>query len=85
MELGGGTSSVKPVDINPERVELHDTNNSELSVSTTSVSMLPHLEATDAERVLNEEKKKRRETRKLKREARGKKEQQQLDEKKARN
>jgi hypothetical protein len=86
MEPEGGTSGVKPVDINSERVELHDTDSSELSVSTASVSMLPHLEATDAERVLNEEEKKKgRETRKLKREAREKKkEQQRLDEKKAR-
>jgi cation transport ATPase len=87
MEPRGGTSGVKQVDVDPEQVELHDTDNSELSVSTTSVSMLPHLEATDAERVLNEEeKKKRREARKLKREAREKKkkEQQRLEEKKAR-
>jgi hypothetical protein len=74
MEPGGGTSGVKPVDVDPERVELHDTKSSELSVSTASVSTLLHLEATDAERVLNEEeKKKRREARKLKREAREKK------------
>jgi Fe2+ transport system protein B len=55
-------------------------------VSTASVSTLPHLEVTDAKRILNEEeKKKRREVRKLKREAREKKkEQQRLDEKKAR-
>jgi uncharacterized protein YjaG (DUF416 family) len=58
MEPGGGTSGVKQVDVDPERVELHDTDNSELSVSTASVSTLPHLEATDAERVLNEEEKK---------------------------
>jgi uncharacterized protein YjaG (DUF416 family) len=64
---------VKPVNVNSEQVELHDTDSSELSVSTTSVSTLPHLEATDDERVLNEEeKKKRREARKLKREAREK-------------
>jgi hypothetical protein len=73
MEPGGGTSGVKSVDIDSERVELHDTDSSELSVSTSSVSTLPHLEAIDAERVLNEEeKKKRRETRKLKREVREK-------------
>jgi hypothetical protein len=76
MELEEGPSGVKPVDVDPERVKLHDTDNSELSVSTASVSTLPHLEATDAERVLNEEEKKnRREARKLKREAREKKEQ----------
>jgi hypothetical protein len=73
MEPGGGTSSVKEVDVDPKRVELHDIDSSELNVSTTSVFMLPHLEATDAERVLNEEEKKmRREARKLKREAREK-------------
>jgi uncharacterized protein YjaG (DUF416 family) len=55
MEPGGGTSGVKPMNVDPERVELHDTDSSELSVSTVSVSTLPHLEATDAERVLNEE------------------------------
>jgi hypothetical protein len=84
MKPRGGTSGVKPVDVDPERVKLHDIDSSKLSMSTTSVSMLPHLEATDAERVLNEEEKKKREARKLKREAREKKEQQRLDEKKAR-
>jgi hypothetical protein len=74
-------SGSKPVEINLELVGLHDTDSSELSVSTASVSMLPHLEAIDAERVLDEEeKKKRREARKLKREARKKKEQQRLEE-----
>jgi hypothetical protein len=82
MEPGGGISSVKPMDVDPKRVKLHNTNNSELSVSTASVSTLPHLEATDAERILNEEEKKeqhrleekkaRKEERKLKREARRK-------------
>jgi hypothetical protein len=85
MEPRGGTSDVNPVDVDLERVELHDTNSSELSMLTVSVSTLPHLEATDTERVLNdEEKKKRREARKLKRKGREKKEQHQLDEKKAR-
>jgi uncharacterized protein YjaG (DUF416 family) len=60
MEPGGGTSGVKPVDVDPELVELPDTDSSELSVSTTSVYTLPHLEATDAKRVLNEEEKKKR-------------------------
>jgi hypothetical protein len=58
MEPEGGTSGVKPVDVDPERVELHDIDSSKLSVSTASVSMLPHLEATIAKRVLNEEEKK---------------------------
>jgi predicted GIY-YIG superfamily endonuclease len=48
---------VKPVDVDLERVELHNTDRNELSVSTASVSMLLHLEATDAERALNEEEK----------------------------
>jgi hypothetical protein len=74
------------MEISPELVGLHDTNNSELCVLTASVSTLPHLEATNAKRVLNEEKKKkRREAIKLKREAREKKkEEQRLEEKKAR-
>jgi hypothetical protein len=58
MEAGGGTSGLKPMEISLELVGLHDIDNSELSMSTTSVSMLPHLEATNAERVLNEEEKK---------------------------
>jgi hypothetical protein len=62
---------VKPVDVDPERVELHDTDSNELSMSIASVSTLPHLEAIDAERVLNEEEKKaRKEARRLKREER---------------
>ena len=55
---------------------------SELSTSTASNTMLPHLEATDAERALNDdERRKRKEARKLKREAREKKkkEQQRLE------
>ena len=46
MEAGGGTSSVKRVDV--------DMDSSELSVSTTSSTTLPHLEATDAERALDD-------------------------------
>ena len=69
MELGGGTNSVKRVDV--------DTDNSELSTSTTSNTTLPHLEATDAEGALNEnERSRRKEERKLKREAREKKKEQ---------
>ena len=68
---------MKLVDVNPKRVDLHNTNSSELSVSTASNTMLPHLEATDAKRALNEdERRKRKEARKLKREAREKKKQQ---------
>ena len=67
---------MKWVDIN--------TDNSELSASTTSNTMLPHLEATNAEGALNENKRRRKEERKLKREAREKKEEQRLEEKKQR-
>ena len=86
MEPGGGTSGVKPVDVDLERVDLHDTNNNELSVLAASNTMLPHLEATNAERALNDDRRrKRKEARKLKREAREKKkEQQQLEYKKQR-
>jgi hypothetical protein len=55
-----GTSSVKPVDVDPERVELHDIGSSELSASTVSNSTLPQLEATNAERAQNEEERRRR-------------------------
>ena len=44
-----------------------DMDNSELSASTASNTMLPHLEATNAERALNDdERRKRKEVRKLK-------------------
>ena len=62
---------MKPVDVDLERVDLHDTDSSELSVLTTINTTLPHLEATDAERALNDnERRRRKEARKLKREAR---------------
>jgi len=65
---------VKPVDVNPKQVDLHDTDNSELSMSTASNTTLPHLEATDAERALNDDdRRKWKEARKLKREVREKK------------
>ena len=70
MKPGGGTSGVKPGYV--------DMDSSELSVSTASNTTLPHLEATDAERALNEnERRRRKERRKLKREAREKKKEQQ--------
>ena len=67
---------MKPVDI--------DTDNSELSASTASNTTLLHLEATNAERALNDNERRRmKEARKLKREAReNKKEEQRLEEKK---
>ena len=43
---------MKPVDV--------DTDNSELSVSTASNTTLPHLEATDAERALNDNERRRK-------------------------
>ena len=46
---------MKPINIDPEDVGLHDTNSGELSSSTMSNSMLPQLEATDAEKAQNEE------------------------------
>ena len=58
MEPGEGTSGVKPVDV--------DTDSSKLSASTASNTMLPHLEATDAERALNDNERRRKEARKLK-------------------
>ena len=65
---------MKPVDVDPERVELHDIDSSELSASTTSNTTLPYLEATNAEKAHNdEERRKRKEARKAKREAREKK------------
>ena len=51
---------MKPVDVDLERVELHDTDSSELNVSTASNTTLPHLEATDAEGALNENERRRR-------------------------
>ena len=55
-----------------------DTNSSELSASTVRNITLPHLEATDVERALNDnERRRRKEARKLKREAREKKKEQQ--------
>ena len=77
MEAGGRTGSVKRVDV--------DTDSSELSTSTASNTTLPHLEATDAERALNgNERRRRKKARKLKREAREKKEEQRLEEMKQR-
>ena len=63
-----------------------DTDSSELSASTASNTMLPHLEAIDAKGALNENaRRKRKEARKLKREAREKKkEEHRLEDKKQR-
>ena len=66
-----------------KRVDV-DTDSSKLSASISSNTMLPHLEATDAEGALNENERRRKEERMLKREAREKKEEQRLEEKKQR-
>ena len=69
---GGGSGVVKPINVDPKDVGLHDTDNSELSTSTVNNSTLQQLEATDAEKAQNEEERRRRRraTRKEKREAR---------------
>ena len=86
MEPREGSGVVKPINVDLEDIGLHDTNSSELSASIASNSMLPQLEATDAEKAQNEEERRKRAARKEKREAREKKkkEQQRLEEKKAR-
>ena len=74
MEPGGGSGVVMPINVDRKDVGLHDTDSSELSASTASNSMLPHLEATDAEKAQNEEERRRRKAaKKEKREAREKK------------
>ena len=73
MEPRGGSGVVKPINVDPGDVGLHDTDSSELSASTTSNSTLPQLEATDAKKAQNEEERRRRVARKEKREAREKK------------
>ena len=60
MEHGGGSGVVKPINVDPEDVGLHDTDSSELSASTASNSMLPQLEATDVEKTQNEEERKKK-------------------------
>ena len=60
MEPRGGSGVVKPINVDSKDVGLHDTNSSELSTSTTSNSMLPQLEATDAKKAQNEEERRRR-------------------------
>ena len=78
MEPGGGSGVVKPINVDPKDIGLHDTDSSELSASTTSNSTLPQLEATDAEKAQNEEERRRRRAaRKEKREERDKKKKEQ--------
>ena len=65
-----------------KRVDVN-TDCSKLSPSTASNTTLPHLEATDAERALDDnERRRRKEARNLKREAREKKDERRLEEKK---
>ena len=54
MEPEGGSGVVKPINIDPEDVGLHDIDSSELSPSIARNTMLPHPEATDAKGALNE-------------------------------
>ena len=61
MELEGGSGVVKPINVDPEDVGLHDTDSSELSASTASNSTLPQLEATDVKKAQNEEERKKEE------------------------
>ena len=60
MEPGEGSGVVKPINIDPKDVGLHDTNSSELSASIASNSMLLQLEATDVENAQNKEERGRR-------------------------
>ena len=70
---------MKPIDVDLEDVDLHDTDNSELIASTASNTTLLQLEATNVEKALNdEERRKRKAARKAKREARKKKRRQQM-------
>ena len=50
MEPKGGSGVVKPINVDPEDIGLHDTDSRELSASTARNSMLLQLEATDAEK-----------------------------------
>ena len=69
---------MKPIDVDPEDVGLYDTDSSEFSASIASNTTLPQLEATDVEKALNdEERRKRKAARKAKREAREKKKKEQ--------
>ena len=87
MEPEGGSSGVKPMDVDPKDLGFHKIDSSELSTSTASNTTLPQLEVIDAEKAQNEEERKRRKaTKKAKREVREKKkkEQQRLENKKQR-
>ena len=66
---------MKPINVDPEDVGLHDTDSSELSISIASNSTLPQLEATDAEKAQNEEERRRRRAARRKRREARKKEQ----------
>ena len=51
MEPGGGSDVVKPINVAPKDVGLHDTDSSELSASTANNSTLLQLEANDAKKL----------------------------------
>ena len=51
---------MKPINVDPKDVGLHDTNCNELSTSTASNSTLSQLEATDAKKAQNEDERRRR-------------------------
>ena len=59
MEPRGGSDVMKPINVDPKDVGLHDTDSSELSASTASNSTLLQLEATDAEKSQNKEERRR--------------------------
>ena len=61
MEPRGGSGVVKPINVDPKDVGLHDTDNSEHSTSIASNSTLPQLEATDVKKAQNEEERKKEE------------------------
>ena len=50
MKPKEGSGVVKPINVDPKGVGLHDTDISKLSISTASNSTLPQLEATDAKK-----------------------------------
>ena len=73
MESREGAGDVQPVHVDPKDVELHNTDISELSASTTDTS-LPAVVLSDEEKAKKlDEKKQRKKERRKRREARQKK------------
>jgi len=60
MEPEGRSGVVKPINVDPKDIGLHDTDSSELSASTASNSILPQLETTDAKKSQKEEERRRK-------------------------